>query len=378
MVKILRKLQKIFSLNGDTGQFGSAQATTKILSKDLDTLQDLTAYNNGWDDAILGGEKLPPMEEMNSLSYIFSNQIKYLLQEGIAEYLSTTEYYINSIVKESGTSKLYNSLTDNNIGNPLTDTVNWKFLIDLNSTKGTVSNEGFHYYKNSWIWGLISKSSAGDPTEDIDITKGKAICEDGSTIVELLSDTVDIDMPTILGGVLTALTYYHLYRYLKNDDTMQWHLSTSLTPTITDIKSALAYRRIVSFLTDVSGDIITFYGFKKENGGIIIKIADTIIHDAPSPTTISIPTPNNVECYPIVYTTVVDDDGGGTILSVSSTIHPFSQRINESVNTSPGDNDLSANTIKHIPTNNSQLIFATTGADNILIIFQGFIDNRII
>lgn len=130
MAKIVRKLQKLFASTGSAiGQFGSAQEGTKVLSTDLDTLQALnTRFLNGWNDATISGEKLPTLEEMNCLGYIFSQQIAYLLQEGIPEYLSTKEYHQNSFVKKAGTNEIYSSLTNTNTGNALTDTTKWQRL----------------------------------------------------------------------------------------------------------------------------------------------------------------------------------------------------------------------------------------------------------
>jgi len=119
------------------------------------------------------------------------------------------------------------------------------------------------------IWGFVPSSGA-TPDEQINMTKGKALCEDGHTFVELPSDESDIDFPTLNGGALSNSTTYHLFRYIKNDNTYQWYLSTSLTPTISDILSAKAYRRIFSAKTDSSGDLIEFIGYKKSNGAIEI------------------------------------------------------------------------------------------------------------
>lgn len=140
MSKINRKLQKLFASTGSAvGQFGSAQLGTKQLSLDLDTLQALTTrFLNGWNDAVISGEKLPPLEEMNCLGYIFSQQIAYILQEGIPEYLSTKEYHQNSMVKKAGTNEIYSSKINTNIGNALPsqiDDANWQYLGDFGDIK---------------------------------------------------------------------------------------------------------------------------------------------------------------------------------------------------------------------------------------------------
>lgn len=117
MAKIARKDQKIFcsSNSSDIGQFGSGAAGTKVTSDDLDTLQNLAAFLNGWSSATISAQKLPPLEEFNCLSYILTYQAAYLFQEGIAEYSAGTEYHQNSIVKKSGTTALYKSSVNDNI-----------------------------------------------------------------------------------------------------------------------------------------------------------------------------------------------------------------------------------------------------------------------
>lgn len=132
MAKLIRKTQKLFGEDGGAlGQFGSAQAGSPVLSSDPDTIQGLAAYTNGWNDATISGDKRPPLEEFNGIKYVNDYQNAYLLQEGIAEYDSGTTYFINSIVKESGTLNIYSSITDDNIGNLLSNATHWKLLLNL-------------------------------------------------------------------------------------------------------------------------------------------------------------------------------------------------------------------------------------------------------
>ncbi len=100
MAKITRVLQKIFASNAsNNGQFGSAKAGTFVTSNSIATLQSLSAYVNGWNDATLTSEKLPTLEETQALNYINTTQLAYIFQEGVPEYEAATTYYINSIVK---------------------------------------------------------------------------------------------------------------------------------------------------------------------------------------------------------------------------------------------------------------------------------------
>jgi len=178
MPKIERKTQKIFAKDGgQNGQFGSAQALSPNTSDDLDVLQSLAAYLQGWQDATISGDKRPPLEEENALHYIETSQIAYLLQEGIAEYDAGTKYYENSIVKETGTVKLYKSLTDNNEGNPLTDVVNWKLLIDLD-TIGIIGSLGTAAFENiGSLDGEIPVIGSGDKLDNSILNNSSEILE---------------------------------------------------------------------------------------------------------------------------------------------------------------------------------------------------------
>lgn len=150
MSKIARKTLNIFA-NGasNNGQFGSAQAGTKVLSSDPAVLQALPAWAQGWLDATISSENLPTLEEMQGIQYIVTYELAYLFQEGIPEYDAGTTYFIDSIVKKSGTVQLYKSLIDNNTGNALTNGSDWQFLVDLGNVESNI------------VWGATAGGTAG-------------------------------------------------------------------------------------------------------------------------------------------------------------------------------------------------------------------------
>lgn len=139
MAKIERKTQKIFSgLNpSKLGVFGSAQALTPATSDDPDVIQS-AAYEQGWTDATIGGDKRPPLEEFNGIKYVNDYQNAYLLQEGIAEYDAATEYHEKSLVKEVATGLIFSSKIDTNTGNALVDGVNWELMGSLKTASNIV------------------------------------------------------------------------------------------------------------------------------------------------------------------------------------------------------------------------------------------------
>lgn len=135
MAKILRKNQKIFgSQAGATGitKFGSTAAGTTEYTTDLEAIQSLDAYSEGWLAATMNGSKRKPTYmDLNALNYLFSSQLAYIFQDGIPVYNISTPYYTSSIVRQDNTTILYKSLTDNNTGNLLTNNTYWQELGDL-------------------------------------------------------------------------------------------------------------------------------------------------------------------------------------------------------------------------------------------------------
>lgn len=135
MAKIPRVTQKIFAENAGSNEvtaFGTAKnGDDAEYTKDLSKIQT-EAFTQGWEPALLTDDA-PFMEDMNAVLLALSQQIAYLLQDGIAEWDNQTTYYKFSIVKKviNEDLKLFYSLTDDNIGNdPEQDTAvtNWKEL----------------------------------------------------------------------------------------------------------------------------------------------------------------------------------------------------------------------------------------------------------
>jgi hypothetical protein len=142
--KISRVFHKIFGNSGATsnfGQFGSEAASVGNKTKDISNIQGLSAWDNGWQDAVNASNKAPFLEDMNSCIYEHSYHLAYVLQEGIPEYDSNSFYFIGSIVKRTGTTEIYASLTDSNQGHALSagaDTAYWKYLGDLSALRPSI------------------------------------------------------------------------------------------------------------------------------------------------------------------------------------------------------------------------------------------------
>lgn len=137
--KIPRVTSKIFASNaaeGDIGQYGSALTGTKVNTDDISVIQGLPAYETGWRGAVVSNRNYPTLQEMNGLQKTFSQQIAYILQNGMPEWDAGTTYFTDQFCRVG--SKFYVSLQDNNLGNnPTTTTGFWQVW---NPAEGTYAN----------------------------------------------------------------------------------------------------------------------------------------------------------------------------------------------------------------------------------------------
>lgn len=143
MARLTRKNIKVFAGSAsNNGVFGSLQANNPVQTNDVEQIQGLTAWENGWNDATMTSDKLPPLEEFQGIQYVLSYEQAYLMQEGLPEWAATVTYYKGSLTKEVTANgfRIYNSLTDNNTGNLLTDTANWKKVMDSEDLYATQSD----------------------------------------------------------------------------------------------------------------------------------------------------------------------------------------------------------------------------------------------
>jgi hypothetical protein len=127
MAKIIRKHQHVFAgslgATGNIAQFGSMAAGAKAYSLDLDTLQSLAAWSNGF-----AAGSPPALEDMNAFGYVFTQQLAYLMQMGISEWNASVEYCIGSMVHD-GTATVYMSMANANTNNALTDATKWQLVL---------------------------------------------------------------------------------------------------------------------------------------------------------------------------------------------------------------------------------------------------------
>lgn len=113
--------------NPEIGQFGSALAGTYNGTANVNTIQALPAWSQGFIGAVTPSMQYPPLPEMTGFGKVLSYQQSYLLQQGLAEWDSGTTYYSNNFCSLNGI--VYISNTNNNLNNnPTNDRVNWRIF----------------------------------------------------------------------------------------------------------------------------------------------------------------------------------------------------------------------------------------------------------
>ncbi len=114
MAALDRKFLKQFAEQGAAQffhKFGGFQSGDNSETKDVEELQSLSAFTQGWQNACENGMKLPALEEMNALFYVFGYFLKYLMQTGIPEWNAQEEYKAGAVVKYNKT--IYTAQVDN-------------------------------------------------------------------------------------------------------------------------------------------------------------------------------------------------------------------------------------------------------------------------
>lgn len=113
MAGLVRKTMIQFGQSGPTssfGQFGSKEAGTPQTSQDPAVIQQLSAWTQGWQNAVVAGDKAAYIEDMNGWCFVHSYELAYIYQMGIPEWDSATLYFTGSIVQTRSNGQWFKSL----------------------------------------------------------------------------------------------------------------------------------------------------------------------------------------------------------------------------------------------------------------------------
>jgi len=210
MAGLLRKtLFQFASAASNNGVFGTAQLGTKVLSNDPTVIQGIsggapsTAWQQGWLNATISSQNLPPLEEMQGLQFVQTYHVAYLLARGLSEYDTGTTYNIGDITRPAASSQLYMSLINTNLGNALPSAVsnsNWQYLGDLASL-GTGVRTRLTTTANYYVATTGNDSNPGTSGSPW-LTLGKAVSYIQNNL-DLAGNTVNINVAdgTYTGGI---------------------------------------------------------------------------------------------------------------------------------------------------------------------------------
>ena len=134
MPKLPRYKQKIFGADltpaNNVAVYGSlAVGAPAYTTKTSDAFDLTTIQSTQWQSGLTAGQignRSPALEDLNGVLVTLSQQIAYILQHGIPEWVATETYWIGQIVRFPGTALCFTSTVNNNLGNdPSTDSNNW-------------------------------------------------------------------------------------------------------------------------------------------------------------------------------------------------------------------------------------------------------------
>jgi hypothetical protein len=257
MSNLLRYTQQIFASlagNNQLSEYGSFIASPPGNLYNGSTItpaivQQLSNYLEGL-YAATGGAYSPTIQDHNSLFYLLSYQIAYLLQKGIPEWDAGTTYFINDFVKVG--EKIYISLQNTNLNHLVTDTAWWRYP-DVYANSVTSNTN-------------ISAGTTITAGTGITATTGNIIASAGeiSSMGDITSDNGDLNAPS--GNVNANLVIASTGLTVKNGNKLSLYnvaetASTSFKshPTATQqdyiLPPALPTTSGQSLVSDTSGNM---------------------------------------------------------------------------------------------------------------------------
>lgn len=230
---------KIFAGNASeqvVGQFGSALAGTKVNTTDIATIQGLSAYTNGWSSAVLTDRNYPTLEEMNGVMRVMSYQTAYTLQKGMPEWDSSTTYFLGDMCKGVGEGKIYTSKVNNNIGNPVTDTVFWQ---EFEAGSGSVNLQVTNYMSHLDGTPSYNGLTVSMPATTYYIPNGRS----GDNTLNNTIQNVQASTYTVSGDDGTYTLFY-------NNNTSALHLAPNYTSRAANYPTSAIFNDVTYLLNN--------------------------------------------------------------------------------------------------------------------------------
>ena len=278
--KLERKVMEIYGENAATRDiiaYGSDIAGNIVETKDPDVIQT-EAYKTGVRSAVVGNNSTT-LQNRQALDFLFSRQLKYLYQHGIAEWGADETYYKSSVVKGSD-GNIYGSKIDDNVGhNPVGDIDNWEQLngsgFDFEGTKAE--------FDAAVAAGTITDDSVSLITDDV---------SDDTVATKAELQAVDMSKAdTALSNVLANIDYVVESKFPTADDPTWYRVYKSGWLEQGGVVFSVSSTFTVNFLKSYSINptvIVTEYWNQNTTNQIIIKqisLSNFVLHNDHQSTT---------------------------------------------------------------------------------------------
>lgn len=262
MPKIIKKSQRVFCAdvpaNNVVSQYGSLKAGSPNYSSDPDIIQDLPAWGAGWAGAVIANSA-PALQDLNSLFYVITRQLGYLVQTGVAEWDASTVYYIGSL-SQSGNGILMVSIADDHSA-PLTDVTKWQPLLKMSSAALTdvmVSPVGYASGTNAAPASAILPQG-GVTTQRLIAGVGFSSGTVASPTAAIFPNGVSkVDVQGSNSTAVTVSTNVACNASLTNVFDFTYRVSSTRTIPIHNLASG---QTVTVLVTGLAGDAITFSCF---------------------------------------------------------------------------------------------------------------------
>lgn len=349
MAKLTRQTLKIFGGAGATtyfAEFGSQALGSPVKTKDLASIQTLSAWADGFQDA-LTASKAPYLEDMNAVLYVHSYELAYLFENGIPEWDAATTYFQGSVVRKTNTFEQYGSVGNNNLGNALpnqTSDANWQFL---NPTPPAVPAVGNGLKSN-----VVMAPNGGAPNTKVDVT-ADSLSVQGSALLAV-SVTADITVSGVNGldtGAPANNTWYAVFVITNALGTLVASL-LSLSGTAPTLPGGYTnFRRVGWVRRNGSGNFVRF----RMQGDWVYWVDAAIFTQATPTGTIDFKSFGVSPTSKLAAFMTTDTGGGGGSAygKVTGTSQPIT--VIHSFNTIAGNNPSITNHLQ-FPLNNSQQV----------------------
>lgn len=218
-------------------QFGSVIAGDPKFTGDIEEIQALQNWEQGWVGATITDRRYPTSEETTGINKVVTQQLAYLFQKGIPEWCADVTYYANTgFCQHNG--HVWQSLTDNNINNePGVSVGYWQEFSGSGST--SISMPATNYIES--MSGSVTRNDRTITFPNMTLCAPNGIGSNGM----LQSTTL-----SVVGRSYTVSNGNGDYTLLYNNDTNNLYLASTYNTRLSSFPASPAYGDVCYLLNN--------------------------------------------------------------------------------------------------------------------------------